>query len=234
MKISLFLFCLLFNLQAICQSKDSVQIAKLSEKLENTIEQNKELKFKIDILNEANNKIISATYAIIAIILGIGIWNGIQSYKINNQKLQEITSSLQKDIDNKNITLIQKRFSEEGVKLESLSNKTKSEYLSINILLAKMCCASIPATAYQDINMETSNLSHLLRLSIEYYNTTKDTSEVKATLKYLIKYFNEYPDSIISDDYMMGSLKSSINSIQISDLEDLKESLIKKIRREVI
>ena len=232
MKISLFIFCLLFNLQAICQSKDSIQIAKLSEKLENTIEQNKELKFKTDILNEANNKIISATYAIIAIILGIGIWNGIQSYNINNQKLQEITSSVQKDIDNKSITLIQKRFSEEEAKLQSLRNKIKNEYLEINVLLAKMCCATIPAKVYQDINLETSNLSHLLQLSIEYYNTTKNSSEVKETLKHLIKYFDEYPDAVIWDDYMMGSLKSSINSIQISELEDLKESLIKKLKRE--
>ena len=231
MKNVIFLISFLICTNSFSQSTDSLEIVRLSEEIQKVKEENKDLTLKVEVFNEANNKIIKATYALLALIIGIGIWNAIQSYRINNQKLKSIEENILRKVESQNKEMLQKLSLENQSTLNSHINSIKREILENKILLAKMSCQSIKPRIYRDINVEGFSLNKLLELSIQYRKISGDTRELKESLNHIINYFKEYPDSIEREEYEVNLIRNTVKSIATDDFSDLKELILELTKK---
>ena len=226
MKKVIFIISLLISTNSFSQSSDSLEVARLSEEIQIVKQENKDLSLKIEVFNEANNKIIKATYALLALIIGIGIWNAIQSYRINNQKLRSIEENILKKVESQNKEMLRKLSLENQSILNSHINSSKREVLENKILLAKMSCQSIQPRIYRDINVEGFSLNRLLELSIQYLKISGDTKELKEALNHTINYFKKYPDTIEREEYEVDLIRNTVKSITNDNFSDLKELIL--------
>lgn len=226
MKKIIFLICfLIISTNSFSQFTDSLEIEKLSDEIQRIKQENKDLTLKVTIFNDANNKIITATYALLALIFAIGIWNTIQSYIINNQKLKVIEENIYNKVKIQNTEMLQKLNLENQSIINSYVNSSKKEILENKILLAKMCCQSIDSRVYKDINTELFKLDTLLTLSIKLSEISIDKDELKESLNHIINYFKKYPVSGY-EEYEINLIRNTINSIPNNDFLDLKELIL--------
>lgn len=128
-------------------SQDSSLVNHLKDIEELRIE-NKLLNGKIDILNSTNEKILNSVYftigAILAVLVGLSVWNSIKTQRLNDEKFKEhiestkheLTHSLAEQIDKK---VASKSFSEisdirsDVYNIRNTINSLKEDYIIDNL-----------------------------------------------------------------------------------------------------
>lgn len=226
MKNILLIFGMFCFSQAYSRNSDSLKIDRMNEQIVELGQVNKQLNIKIDTLNDANNKIISATYALLALIFGIGIWNTIQTYRLNNQKMKSIEDGLFKKIN----SIINEKFNkislENKLEIEKFGNSYSRSVLEDKILLCKMRCQSIDVKYYKDINVEVFRLNDLLVLSKDYYKITGDIDVLKESLNHIEHYQKKYADPNGYEEYETNKLIETIKSVKSEKLQTLRDSIL--------
>ena len=225
-KLKISLFLLLLSLNAYGDSNDSIHLKELANKVSVLEESNRTLELKLNVYNEANNKLIEPTYALLALIIGLGIWNSIKSYRFDNQKIKLVEDSVLNKVQESSKQIIQNYFSSQKYTIENNIHSIREHLLELKIFQAKLMCASIDERDYKDINVELFNLGSLLDVSKEYYEITRDHSEVKQTLNYIINYYKKYPDSLNYEKYETEMIRTKLRSINIEQINDLKDLLL--------
>ena len=225
-KLNVSLFLLLFSLNAHGDSSDSFQLKELAKKVSFLEESNRTLELKLNVYNEANNKLIEPTYALLALIIGLGIWNSIKSYRFDNQKIKLVEETVLNKVQESSKQIIQSHFSSEKSNIEITIHSIKEHLLRLKIFQAKLKCASIAERDYKDINVELFNLGSLLDVSKEFYEITRDHSEIKQTLNYILNYYKKYPNSLDYEKYETEMIRTKLRSINIEQVNDIKDLLL--------
>lgn len=174
-------------------NNDSLTIQQLTEKI--TLLEN-----RIDVLNDANNKFITISWAVIgiiaglfAVVIGLNFWS---SFKINSQKIDTIKDELKSYIE---IELFTKHKDKSEANIKSLINNeistlkrtdkiTEHKIREIHIQLLKKELEEFTCEyGYHKID----KLITLLNLSVEveiYHNSIGNSIEVHNTLNFILDF----------------------------------------------
>ncbi|ASZ14060.1 hypothetical protein CK934_25475 [Chitinophaga sp. MD30] len=190
---------------------------------------NQILEQKVEVLNTANDKIIGASYGVIAIVLAIGAWNGIQTYRINKAKLAAIRNDLAKEIYDQVQVKVDTNMSAQKNALKYETDKLFTHIIDNEFTLRQMTCASIEERVYRDMNVEAFNLMALLNAAREYYKLTLDEDRVKDALNHILKYIEKYPDAINVERYDTERLRETVDLVDIASLDAKKAKILAKL-----
>ncbi|MDX3916925.1 MAG: hypothetical protein QHC79_25510 [Pseudosphingobacterium sp.] len=222
--IFVFLFCAKLSL-----AQNSPDLDKASRAIKSLELKNQMLEQKVELLDSANDKILSATYAMIAIILGLGIWNTIQSYRINNERLLSIKKGLSEELNGEIRQSVEKTTGAIKSAIESQLTGQMTRIVYNEILLTKMTCCSIEERDYRDINGEAFCLVKLVNASSEYYQLSGVDRPLKDSFNYVLKYLEKYPGSVKSEGYETEVLRETIENIKVPTLNLLKSKIMEKV-----
>jgi hypothetical protein len=194
-------------------NNDSLTIQRLTEKI--TLLEN-----KVDVLNDANNKFITISWAVIgiiaglfAVVIGLNFWS---SFKINSQKIDAIKDELKSYLEtelftkhkDKSEATIKSLISSELSSLKHTDKVTEHRIREIHIQLLKKELEEYTGEyGYYKID----KLIKLLNLSVEveiYHNLLGNSVGVHDTLKLILDFVKT-------------------NKIEIDDKKNLLENLAK-------
>ncbi len=172
----------------------------------------KNLEYKVDVLKDANDKIINVVYfsigTVLTILIGLGIWNNISSRNLNNRKIEQ----LEKELILKNEELIKKTISD---KLDyAISSRTSNLTCSIDNL------------SKQILGVEIEQLKN----KIELYPKYSDKPDLYDILK-LIRLSKDY--TLVYEPILHSTLdflKNYIENEEVissSDVTRIKDELSK-------
>lgn len=159
--------------------------------------QNEILSEKLNVYQDTNDKIVNITFlsvgSLVAFIIGLGIWNSVVSYRINNKKLDNLKDSLKDELTAKIEKRIEQKFAIERIESESRISKLEDQLLNSQIEILKL--NTVSRKFQPSINMETFSLSDLLDKTYEKYNRSSAYDyELKQTLEAMVQYTKDYQD----------------------------------------
>lgn len=103
MKSSLVILLFSISICSYAIPKDSLQIEQLKKRIVVVEENNRILIEKINILNTANDKILTAFYtligSVVALLTLVTFWNAFQNWKTNTDRLKNIRDALFNDLN---------------------------------------------------------------------------------------------------------------------------------------
>lgn len=169
---------------------------------------NAELKIKVDVLNEANNKILNVTYAVLAIFTTLSA--------INYFKSQDEIKKLKKEFSDKFEREIQKITQKSSQEIKTLflenSEKQRIKMLELNIFSLKISCPNLVNTV-TDINTEIYRIFQIVELSIQLYSLDKNSDELEKILSHITNYYQQHQDHIKYEKDPLERIYQKIASI---------------------
>ena len=194
-------------------NNDSLTIQRLTEKI--TLLEN-----KVDVLNDANNKFITISWAVIgiiaglfAVVIGLNFWS---SFKINSQKIEAIKDELKSYLETELFTKHKEKI-DAAIKslisseLSSLKHKDKVIEHSIRKIHIQLLKKELEEYTSEYGYYKIDKLITLLNLSLEveiYHNLLGNSVGVHDTLKLILDFVKT-------------------NKIEIDDKKHLLENLAK-------
>jgi len=192
-------------------NNDSLTIQQLTEKIAL-------LETKVEVLNDANNKFITISWAVMgiiaglfAVVIGLNFWS---SYKINNQKIDNIKDELKAYLEielfnkhkNKVEATIKSLISSELSFLKQTDNITEHKIREIHIQLLKKELEEYTGNyGYNKID----KLINLLNLNIEveiYHNLLGNSVGVHDTLKLILDFVKTNKIGVVDKKRLLENL----------------------------
>jgi hypothetical protein len=199
---------------------DSLTIQKLTEKI--TLLEN-----KVDVLNEANNKLNTITWAVIgtinglfAIIIGLNFWS---NFKLNRQKLLNIKDELKSYVETE---LFEKHKEETeasietkiNVKLGALKNSDKLIEYEITKIHIQLLKKELGETTNEYGYHKIDKLIFLLNLSVElenYHGFQGNSVGVHDALKSILEYVKSQQIDFEEKKRLIDNLATLNNGYEI-------------------
>ncbi|MBC8319307.1 MAG: hypothetical protein H8E34_01155 [Bacteroidetes bacterium] len=154
-------------------SQDTLSLNSLQDQINKLKIENQSLKYNVTILDNANTKFLTVTYATIGfclmLILALSIWNGYVNVRLDKKRFENFTKEFRAEVFNKIINDIDIKVENKiNSKLSDLSNELKllkQTYLQLHILTLKRTnklLSKIEITDDFEVSIEYLKLSNNL------------------------------------------------------------------------